>query len=114
MNLDAGEQHLVGFVQTEQAVVGLELGEQRNLATGHVLGFDLGHGAQAAKVANVLVPDGGGIGGRIVSAGHVAQVLGFDGSAINGFAAGGDTFPIRNKGAGHGVKSLDSVQWPPR
>jgi hypothetical protein len=102
LDFNAGEQLLAFLVHAQQVFIRFQLGEQPDLAAVHVLGFQRGNGAQTAEIADVLIPDRRGVQGRVVAVGHIAQILRFDGAAIGGFPAGGDTFPIRDKGAGHG------------
>ena len=109
--IHAGEQLLRFFFELEQAVVGGQFGEQRDVPTIYVFCFDLDHAAEIAHVANVFKPDHGGVGGGIIGVRNVAQVLWINRAAVGGFAAGSDTFPVRNKGSWHGLFAWVGCVW---
>ena len=106
VDLDAAKQLLTLIVQGQQAVVWLELSLQRDLAGLQVLALfdqaDRKHGAEAALPAFVFTPDHSGVKRRLVGLSDITQFLGKDLATISGRAAGGDTFPVRDKGTGHG------------
>ncbi|MCY1440720.1 hypothetical protein D9M71_570050 [compost metagenome] len=99
-DFDAGEQLLALVIEPKQFLIRLELGLQRNLARLQIVSFfDESHGEDGAvgtAPAFVLAPDHSGVLGWCIGRGDIAQFLGKDFATINGRAAGGDTFPVRN------------------
>ena len=104
-NFNAGEDLFAGVIQAQQLVIGFQLRFKRDLARLQILGVlneaYREYSPERTEPTFVFAPDNGGVQRWVVRLRDIAQFLGKDLAAIDGRAAGGNTFPVGDKGTGH-------------